>query len=111
MVLALKMHDVLNTCDLIFIHAGQPTLQATPNVLIRAQSSDSVTLSWGPVVGGVNHTVLFYTYDSILLQDVGTSTFAAFNNQASYLVLVISVSDDSYGVTVALYDIDFETGS
>ena len=82
--------------------------------MIRAQSSDSVTVSWGSVVRGVNHTVLFYTYDSILLQDVGTSTFAAFDNldnQASYLVLVISVSDDSYGVTVALYDIDFETGS
>ena len=99
---------------LSFFHAGQPTLPATPNLLVRTQSSDSVTVSWETVSTGVNHNVLFYTTDHILLQDVGTSTSAVFDgleDQTSYLVLLITLSGDSYGVSVTIYDFHFETGT
>lgn len=70
-------------------------------------------VSWEPGHTGVNHTVLFYTFDHTLLQEVGTSTSAIVDNlenKVSYLVLVIIVSGDSYGVTATFHDFHFEAG-
>ena len=80
---------------------------------MRTRSSDSAIVSWGPVSTGRNHNVLFYATDHILLQDVGTSTSAVFDgleDQTSYLVLLFTVTGDSYGVSATLYDFHFETG-